>query len=206
MAIAPVGIVNAGRPRAAAAQAMELASLIHVTDVAFCQDGAAAVAAAVAEALASDATLDSVLDASIAYIKPWSGGEMLALIKSALDIARSTGDYKQFRARYHEKFRRAIACDSRETVPATLAIVWLAKGDAEQAAILGANFGRDSDTIACMAAGICGALNGVTQHHQRLLQQLPDKTLQAQRTLAAQLAALARAKAQSEMQALNRCP
>ncbi len=46
MAIAPVGIVNAGHPRAAAAQAMELASLIHVTDVAFCQDGAAAIAAA----------------------------------------------------------------------------------------------------------------------------------------------------------------
>src|SRR6202011_155200 len=54
MAIAPVGIVNAGNPRAAAAQAMEIASLIHVTDVAFCQDGAAAVAAAVAEALIAD--------------------------------------------------------------------------------------------------------------------------------------------------------
>src|SRR5580692_6573515 len=60
MAIAPVGIVNAGNPRAAAAQAMEIASLIHVTDVAFCQDGAAAIAAAVAEALMSDATVESV--------------------------------------------------------------------------------------------------------------------------------------------------
>src|SRR5216683_5928447 len=72
MAIAPVGIVNAGHPKAAAAQAMELASLIHVTDVAFCQDGAAAVAAAVAEALIPEATVDSVLKASIAYLKPWS--------------------------------------------------------------------------------------------------------------------------------------
>src|SRR3984885_9223893 len=67
MAIAPVGIVNAGNPRAAAAQAMEIASLIHVTDVAFCQDGAAAIAAAIAEALMPEATVASVLDASIAY-------------------------------------------------------------------------------------------------------------------------------------------
>src|SRR6202790_3216336 len=69
MAIAPVGIVNAGNPRAAAAQAMEIASLIHVTDVAFCQDGAAAVAAAVAEALIPEATVDSVLKVSIAHLK-----------------------------------------------------------------------------------------------------------------------------------------
>src|ERR1700761_4897645 len=72
MAIAPVGIVNAGNPRAAAAPAMELASLIHVTDVAFCQDGAAAIAAAVAEAVAADSTIDSILQASIEFIKPWS--------------------------------------------------------------------------------------------------------------------------------------
>jgi hypothetical protein len=78
MAIAPVGIVNAGNPRAAAAQAMEIASLIHVTDVAFCQDGAAAIAAAVAEALMPEATVTSVLEASTAYLKPWSGHEMSA--------------------------------------------------------------------------------------------------------------------------------
>src|ERR1700716_361084 len=102
MAIAPVGIVNAGNPRAAAAQAMEIASLIHVTDVAFCQDGAAAIAAAVAEALAVGSTVDAVLQAAVDHIKPWSGAEMLSLIKAALDIARVTGDYKAFRKAYHE--------------------------------------------------------------------------------------------------------
>src|SRR3984957_7957043 len=92
MAIAPVGIVNAGNPRAAAAQAQEIASLIHVTDVAFCQDGAAAIAAAVAAALARDATIDNVLKASTAHLKPWSGHEMLTLIAAALELARETGD------------------------------------------------------------------------------------------------------------------
>lgn len=206
MAIAPVGIVNAGNPRAAAAQAMELASLIHVTDVAFCQDGAAAIAAAVAEALAADATIDSILQASVEFIKPWSGGEMLSLIKNALEIARTTGDYKEFRKRYHVNFRRAIACDSRETVPATLAIVLLAKGDPKQAAILGANFGRDADTIACMAAGICGAFSGIGPHHAELVQALPDASRKSQAELAANLTRVARAKVESELQALKRCP
>lgn len=204
MAISPVGIVNAGNPRAAAAQAMEIASLIHVTDVAFCQDGAAAIAAAVAEALARDATVDSVLQASQAYIKPWSGAEMLELIQSALHIAQTTADYKTFRQKYQETIRKPIACDSRETVPATLAIVWLAKGDPKQAAIYGANFGRDADTIACMAAGICGALSGVSAGSDALVQLLPKDSRQAQVELAARLTDVARSKAQSEMQALTR--
>src|SRR5258707_6769170 len=106
MAIGPAGIVNAGNPRAAAAQAMEIASLLHVTNVAFCQDGAAAVAAAVAEALIPEATVDSVLKVSIAHLKPWSGGEMRSLITAALELADEAGDYKAFRDRYHLKFRQ----------------------------------------------------------------------------------------------------
>jgi ADP-ribosylglycohydrolase len=206
MAIAPVGIVNAGNPRAAAAQAMEIASLIHVTNVAFCQDGAAAIAAAVAEALMPEATVASVLDASVAYLKPWSGEEMRSLITAALEFASKAGDYKSFREGYHGKFRQRIACDSRETVPASLAIVHLAQGDPSLAASLGANFGRDADTIACIAAGICGALSGISPADAKLVEHLPVETLSAQVDLASRLAAATRAKMRSELQAIARCP
>lgn len=168
MAIAPVGIVNAGNPRAAALQAMELASLLHIDDVAYCQDGAAAIAAAVASALGG-ASVDEVIAASTAYIKPWSGDEMLTRIRKACDIARSTGDYKRFRAAYHAEFRVRIMCDSRETVPAAIALTLLAKGDAVTSVIYGANFGRDADTIACMAGYICGALSGLSAAAQGTL-------------------------------------
>jgi ADP-ribosylglycohydrolase len=206
MAISPVGIVNAGNPRAAAAQAMEIASLIHVTDMAFCQDGAAAIAAAIAEALVVGSTVDSVLKASTGYIKPWSGGEMLSLISAAQDLAHVAADYKTFRERYHQNFRQSIACDSRETVPAALAIVWLAKGDPAQAAVFGANFGRDADTIGCMAAAICGALTGVSPSNAALVEELPEDCRKAQADLASRLAAVARLKIESEIQALKRCP
>lgn len=206
MAVAPVGIVNAGNPRAAAAQAMEIASLIHVTDVAFCQDGAAAIAAAVAEALTPTATVDSVLKASIAYLKPWSGEEMRSLIAAALELAGDVGDYKAFRERYHGKFRQRIACDSRETVPAALAIVRLAGGEPGLAACFGANFGRDADTVACTAAGICGALTGMSSDDAKLIERLPAETRRAQVDLASRLALVTRSKMESELKAIARCP
>jgi ADP-ribosylglycohydrolase len=203
MSISPVGIVNAGHPRAAAAQAMEIASLLHVTDVAFCQDGAAAIAAAVAAALAPGAGVDDVLHAAIENIKPWSGGEMRTLISDSLVLARTSTDYKTFRSAYHQTFRRRIACDSRETVPAALAIVWLAAGDPWEAAVLSANFGRDSDTIACMAAGICGALSGVDSASEAKLGLLPTDCLEAQKRLARELVAVRHAKAEAERRALS---
>jgi ADP-ribosylglycohydrolase len=203
MSIAPVGIVNAGHPRAAAAQAMEIASLIHVTEVGFCQDAAAAVAAAVATALSPGSSVESVLASALNNVRPWSGREMRTLMTDALALARGSQDFKEFRTAYLHGFRRAIACDSRETVPAVLAIVWLAGGDPWQAAMFGANFGRDTDTIACMAAGICGALTGLDGETKSRLNLLPPQSIALQQDLARQLVEVHHARAASERKALS---
>jgi len=200
MAIAPVGIVNAGHPRAAAAQAMELASLIHVTDAAFCQDGAAAIAAAVARALDGRSTVDQAIESALSAIKPWSGRDMRQLIEQALELARTANDYQGFRAAYHQRFRRAIACDSRETVPATLAICRLAGGDPWKAVTYGANFGRDADTIACMAGYVCGALSRDATAVHAALASLPQNIADRERSLAHKLVSVAREKARNEVQ------
>jgi len=199
MAIAPVGIVNAGHPRAAATQAMELASLIHVTDLAFCQDGAAAIAAAVSAALGGAKTIDEVIAVALRAIKPWSGREMRQLIEQAIELARTANDYRGFRTGYHQRFRRAIACDSRETVPATLAICLLAGGDPWKAVTYGANFGRDSDTIACMAGYVCGAFSCDEKAVMGALKELPTTIVERERSLAVRLVALARQKARNEI-------
>jgi ADP-ribosylglycohydrolase len=200
MAIAPVGIVNAGHPRAAAAQAMELASLIHVTDAAFCQDGAAAIAAAVARALDGRSTVDQAIESALSAIKPWSGRDMRQLIEQALELARTANDYQGFRAAYHQRFRRAIACDSRETVPATLAICRLAGGDPWKAVTYGANFGRDADTIACMAGYVCGALSRDATAVDAALSSLPQNIADRERSLAHKLVSVAQEKARNEVQ------
>jgi|TARA_Y100000031_G_scaffold150315_2_gene189498 ADP-ribosylglycohydrolase len=163
MAIAPVGIINACRPRQAAEQAYNVASLIHIHDVSFCQDGAAAIAAGVAEAFRPDASVQSVLESATSFLEPMSGSEMKTLIERALELAGGCADFKQFRnAAYEqrEQFFRPLICDSRETIPLTLALFALADGDFEKSVTYGANFGRDSDTIACMVGGLTGALTG----------------------------------------------
>lgn len=201
MAIAPVGIVNAGNPRAASAQAQELASLIHTGVVGFCQDGAAAVAAAVAEAMRPSASLDDVLDAGTAYLKPTSGALMRGLILDALSLARESGDYKVPRAAYHQRFRQMIACDSRETIPATFAICLLAGGDPVQAVEMGANFGRDSDTIATMAGAICGALAGDRSLPSSWVSTIGSHTDGSVGAMAGTLVSVARQKARAEVAA-----
>ncbi|HJN49792.1 MAG: ADP-ribosylglycohydrolase family protein [Pseudomonadales bacterium] len=164
MAIAPVGIVNACRPRQAAQQAYDVASLIHIHDVGFCQDAAAAIAAGIAEAFKPNATVESMLVAATAFLDPLSGSEMRERIEQALELANQCVDFKQFRNAVYEQrdvFFKPLICDSRETVPLTLALFALSKGDFEKAVTYGANFGRDSDTNACMVGGLTGALAGV---------------------------------------------
>lgn len=163
MCISPVGIVNACNPRQAAAQAHSLAALIHVHDVGFCQDAAAAMAAAVAEAFSPAATVDTILAAARDAILPLSGRIMLERIDRMLALAASAGEYRAFRAAVYDlgdAFLMPITCDSRETVPLTLALFQLAEGDVERAVVYGANLGRDADTIASMCGAIAGAYCG----------------------------------------------
>jgi ADP-ribosylglycohydrolase len=198
MAIAPVGIVNAGHPRAAAMQAQEIASLIHTGAVGFCQDGAAAVAAPIATAMAPGATLDDVIESATAYLKPTSGKLMRGLIDSVVELARELGDYRAFRKAYHSHYRQTIACDSRETIPATIALSLLAEGDPVRAIEYGANFGRDSDTIATMAGAICGALSGTEALPEAWIAKVEATPGRDQRGMASALVDIAVAKARSE--------
>ena len=169
MCISPVGVVNACAPREAAAQAYALGALIHVHDVGFCQDGAAAMAAAVAEAYKTDATPASIIAAATEFLHPLSGADMRERIAGALMIATKQGEYKAFRKAIYEerdKFFCEIACDSRETIPITVALFSLSGGDIEKSVQYSANFGRDADTIASMCGAIAGALNGSTSIRQ----------------------------------------
>mgnify|MGYP000306629428 FL=1 len=164
MCIAPVGIVNACNPTQAALQAYNLASLIHVHDVGFCQDGAAAIAAGVAEAMSPVATVETVLKAAVGAILTTSGREMRERIDSLQGLAGEAGDYHAFRAAVYgarDRFFCPIGCDSRETVPLALAVFRLAEGDVGRCVVYAANFGRDSDTIGAMAGALSGALRGV---------------------------------------------
>jgi ADP-ribosylglycohydrolase len=138
--------------------------LIHIHEVGFCQDGAAAMAAAVAESFCPGATVDSIVSASTDYLLKTSGAEMRDLIETMVGRAKGAGDFESFRAGLYDDaatYFRAVTCDSRETVPITIALFYLAEGDMEKCAVYGANFGRDADTIASMCCAIGGAYKGI---------------------------------------------
>jgi len=204
MCISPIGVVNACNPAQAAAQAYNVASLIHQHDVGFCQDGAAAMAAAVAEAFSPDASVESIVRASLAAIVPVSGEEMRQAIERAVAVARETKEYKTFRDaiyRQRELFFKRITCDSRETVPLTVALFLLAQGDVEKCVTYGANFGRDADTIASMCGAIGGALRGVESIRSDWVEKAKKVTARDQEELAESLAAVALAKSERERKA-----
>jgi hypothetical protein len=110
------------------------------------------------------ATVDSIIDAALNALVPVSGQEMYHLITNALAIANEARDYEEFRRNVYagERFSFCrIMCDSRETVPITLALVRLAEGDVEKTVTYAANFGRDADTIATMGGAIAGVYQSV---------------------------------------------
>jgi ADP-ribosylglycohydrolase len=206
MCIWPVGLVNAGDPAAAAAQAYALAGLIHTGEVDFCTDAAAAVAAGVAAGLRPGATIEDACTAALAAIRPRSGTVMRSLLTAALTIADEAVDYDDFRSRYQDRFQRPIFCDSRETVPAAFGLAALAGGEPRTAVEYGANFGRDADTIATMTGAICGALGGTEAIPAHWLTALGEPAVAAARHLAGQLATAARARAADRIAAMRSIP
>jgi ADP-ribosylglycohydrolase len=206
MCIWPVGLVNAGNPRAAADQAYALAALIHVGEVDACQDGAAAIAAAVAVGLRPDADVEGVYAEALAVLHPTSGTEMRELILAALALAGETQDFAGFRDRFHASFHRRLACDARETVPAAFGLATLARGDLRRGVEFAANLGRDTDTIATMTGALCGAIGGAAAVPDGWIAQLGPEAVADATSLAERLAVLARAKVAARDRAARTIP
>jgi ADP-ribosylglycohydrolase len=196
MSISPLGIVNACAPRQAALETLDVASLIHNGASGFCRDAACAMAAAVAAAFSSDATPDSVVAAATAHLLPQSGQEMRDRILQTLDLATEAGSYARFREAYYARHLYPTISDSRETVPATLAIFRLAGGEPQPAIVNGANFGRDADTIATMVGGLVGALHGVSGLPAAWVEKVEANPEVRYREQAAELAAIVRRRAE----------
>lgn len=154
MIMSPVAIVRRGRPEQACDDARALA---HACVVGSGADMAGAWAAAIAEALLGDATVERVLEAACSQASPRVRG----YVERALEAAEGFEDVFEVRPALYSRCLRPLMVDSRETVPVALAMFKAARGDPMRAVRGGANFGRDSDTIAGMAGLLAGALSGI---------------------------------------------
>jgi ADP-ribosylglycohydrolase len=162
------------------------------------------MAAAVAEAMKAEASVESVVASAVAAIIQLSGQEMRERVERAVGLAREVNDYKGFREAVYadrDRFFCRITCDSRETIPLTLALLVLAAGDLEHSVTFAANLGRDADTIATMCGAVAGALSGVGGIRPDWVARAQSVTGVDQREMASKLAHVALRKHQREMDA-----
>lgn len=176
MYIAPTGVVNAGDPRAAYAEAIDLTGAHQAS---YGREAAGVFAAMVAAAAIPGATLDDVVGAALGVAHDGTLAALRAVVDAVGSAARPRDDdgerelVRMIRAavapfdsvgpEYRNMSmdaRRPSRTKSIEELPAALGFLLGHRGD-YRAAVLGAvNYGRDADSIAVMAGAVAAALGG----------------------------------------------
>ncbi|WP_033310550.1 ADP-ribosylglycohydrolase family protein [Streptomyces iakyrus] len=168
MYMAPVGLVNAADPRAAYAEALDIAGA-HQSS--YGREAAGVLAAAVAAACTPGATPDSVVSACLSLAKD---GTRAAIERVCEEASRHT-DFESALRPLREAVapydtvgpdyrapslgaRRPSRLHAIEELPVALGMVLVAGGDYRHAVLGAVNYGRDCDSIATMAGALAGAL------------------------------------------------
>jgi ADP-ribosylglycohydrolase len=171
MYAAPVGIINAGSPESAYAEAIDIASAHQWS---YGREAAGVQAAAVAAAMAPNATINDVIETCLRVAHD---GTRMA-IEAVCARARQVSDWKDalealrdamapfdtvgpdFRDPGHGA-RRPSRLHAIEELPVALGLLIIAGGSCREAVLGAVNYGRDADSIATMAGAVAGALNGI---------------------------------------------
>ncbi|MFC4564584.1 ADP-ribosylglycohydrolase family protein [Nocardiopsis mangrovi] len=170
MYMAPVGVVNAGDPAGAYAEAIDLAGA-HQSS--YGREAAGVFAAAVAEAMRTGATADSVVAAALRVAKDGTRAAIEAVCERARTISDWRGAAPDLRAAmapfdtvadtYRDQglgARRPSRVHAIEELPMALAFLLIAGGEYRDTVLGGVNYGRDADSIASMGGAMAGALGG----------------------------------------------
>ena len=171
MYIAPVGVVNAGNPEAAYAEAIEITGA-HQSS--YGREAAGVLATAVAAAMDLDATAGTVVEAALRVARDGTRKAIEAVCTRAAGFSDWGGAIRALReavepfdsvgADYRNPdlgARRPSRLHSIEELPIALGFLVISRGDYRNAVLGAVNYGRDADSIASMAGALAGALNGI---------------------------------------------
>ncbi|WP_328539321.1 ADP-ribosylglycohydrolase family protein [Streptomyces sp. NBC_00344] len=170
MYMAPVGLVNAGSPANAYAEALDIAGA-HQSS--YGREAAAVFAAAVAAACKPGATPGSVVADALALAKDGTRDAIEAVcevaarhegFESALKPLReAVAPFDTVGPEYRKPSlgaRRPSRLHSIEELPVALGMLLAGRGDFRESVLGSVNYGRDCDSIATMSGAIIGALHG----------------------------------------------
>ncbi len=166
MRIAPVGISMPVEPLSSFIDMVAATNRItHNTVEA--NASASAVAAAISAGI-DGAGVERALETAIAaaqLVERRSGDEATVSERMALAISLAdASDGASLSSAIDRQIGTSVA--SVESVPAAFALLKYSSGDAWSAGLLAANLGGDTDTIGAIAAGMCGAVSGLTSMPQ----------------------------------------
>lgn len=172
MYMAPVGLVNAGNPAGAYAEALDVTGP-HQSS--YGREAAGVFAAAVAAACVPGATVASVVDTALSLAKDGTREAIAAVCEVAAghrDFESALAPLRAAVAPYDSVgpdyrcpslgARRPSRLHSIEELPIALGMLLVADGCYETSVLGAVNYGRDCDSIATMAGAIAGALSGVS--------------------------------------------
>ncbi|MGW7198758.1 ADP-ribosylglycohydrolase family protein [Streptomyces chryseus] len=170
MYMAPVGLVNAGNPAAAYAEAIDVAGA-HQSS--YGREAAGVFAAAVAAACAPDATPATVVDTCLSLAKDGTRAAIEAVAETAVrhhdfesaltPLRAAVAPFDTVGPDYRRPTlaaRRPSRLHSIEELPVALGMLLVAGGDYRHTVLGSVNYGRDCDSIATMSGAISGALYG----------------------------------------------
>ncbi|MFD5816620.1 ADP-ribosylglycohydrolase family protein [Streptomyces sp. NPDC059618] len=174
MYMAPAGLVNAGNPAGAYAEALDIAGA-HQSS--YGREAAGVFAAGVAAACSPGATPDSVVAACLSLAKDGTRAAVEAVcevaarhrdFESALEpLRRAVAPFDTVGPDYRSPSlgaRRPSRLHSIEELPVALGMLVVAGGDFRHAVLGSVNYGRDCDSIATMAGALAGALGSEVPH------------------------------------------
>jgi ADP-ribosylglycohydrolase len=164
MRVAPIGIVHAGDFDSALRDAIAASTPTHNTHNAM--QAAAAVAFAVAEAMMPNTTIERIIAAG--QEGAWRGREFGAWswatpLEKRIELAvRIAHEAKNSEDALEPLYNYVgVGLDPAESVAAAFGVLAAARGDPMTAIFSGVNIGGDTDTVAAIAGGICGAWRGI---------------------------------------------
>jgi ADP-ribosylglycohydrolase len=155
----PIGLINAGDVQGAIQDVFEVGQLYQTANSRGLQ-WAAVTGMGIAAATKRSATVDSVLGTILETSAPGVKGE----IERGLKLAQGAADFKDLRKRFDRMYSGSgvpyAHSYANEVVTKAVCVFSLVKGNPRDAIVAGVNFGRDTDCLTAVAAGLAGSLKG----------------------------------------------
>ncbi|MBI5649129.1 MAG: ADP-ribosylglycohydrolase family protein [Chloroflexi bacterium] len=183
MRVAPIGIVHAGDSSTLLKVNFEnvlrdaVAASIPTHNTHNAMASAGAVACAIANAMTRDATIETIIASAQEGAQrgrafgAWSWATQLEKrIELAVRLARESKNLDDALKSLYDYV--GVGLDPAESVASAFGVIVAARGDPMTAIFAGVNLGGDTDTIAGIAGGICGALRGIEALDQKLLREV----------------------------------